>query len=230
MKESDLYPYVKAWLEKRGDTVYPEVEPQHTNRRADVLGLNGSVITVVEMKTALSLQLLEQAVAWTDRTHYVWVATPKPKKRDALPWLVRKILEQYGVGLLLIDTKEYPEWYAKHKQPEDRVSPYIMPQLNRKARVHIWKNSLTEYHLTHGPDGGSKAGGHITPYRVTIIRIKEYLQRNGWQDLTSIIAACETHYASPRPSVAQALLNFENDWCESKKECGRLYFRVKEGR
>lgn len=50
---------------------------------------------------------------------------------------------------------------------------------------------------------------------------------DGWMTVRDICARVETHYANPRASVAKALLNFEHEWCESKYDNGKLYFRLR---
>lgn len=91
------------------------------------------------------------------------------------------------------------------------------------------KDALTEHHLTSGLKGGHSGGGYITPYRITMDNVQQYLKRAGdWRSIKDILDHCETHYASPRTSLAKALQDFEDDWCEVKKAGGKLYFRYRE--
>ncbi|MCL6599808.1 MAG: hypothetical protein K6T81_13895 [Alicyclobacillus macrosporangiidus] len=60
MKETDLFEPVKKWLEERDFIVYSEVQ---FDRRADVVGRLGNILVVVELKTSLSLDLIEQTPA-----------------------------------------------------------------------------------------------------------------------------------------------------------------------
>ena len=101
IKESDLFPAVKEWLEERGYEVYSEVECG--TRRADVVGKCGNLITVVEMKTTLSLDLIEQAFRWKRLANYVYVAIPKPQK--GVHWFAARMLRREGIGILFIDCK-----------------------------------------------------------------------------------------------------------------------------
>ncbi len=50
---------------------------------------------------------------------------------------------------------------------------------------------------------------------------------DGWVDINTILTYCETHYASPKPSLSKALRDFENDWCESQMIGRKLHFRYK---
>jgi hypothetical protein len=59
MKEADLYPVVKAWLEGQGLRVYPEV-PVHF-RPIDVVGIGEKENVGVEMKRFMSQKVIYQA-------------------------------------------------------------------------------------------------------------------------------------------------------------------------
>lgn len=86
--------------------------------------------------------------------------------------------------------------------------------------------------------GGSTCGGFYTPYRHTMQLVRELLERrrrhnsriidgnDGWMTVSEILEECETHYATPKSSLSSALRSFEHDWCEWKKEDGKLWFRA----
>lgn len=233
IKETELFAPTKTWLEYNGYKVYSEVVPKRLSTRADVVGVNDVLTTVVELKTSLSLDLLEQAIDWIPYAHYIYVCVPKAKKRNAL---ALKILSQYGIGMLEVDLKR------------NDIQKVLSPKINRKISSNI-KDSLTIYHDKYSPDGGTKGGGYITEYRITIIKVKEFLAKarrglpiyhikngkyqqvhnvDGWLSLNDILDYCETHYSSPKQSLAYALMNFENDWCESMKIGRKLHYRIKE--
>jgi hypothetical protein len=249
MKESDLFPPVKAWLESNGYQVYSEVSPQRLSTRADVVGITPQLTVVVELKQTLSLDLIEQAIDWIPHANYIYVAVPK--RKNELKRIVAQLLRQYGIGLLEVDLAS-GEIYSRSWRHAER------PRLNRRISTSI-KASLTDYHLTHSPDGGHAGGGYITPYRITMLKVKELLGAigrrrrgygwerprfltnddgypidfagdfpDGWIDMKTILMYCETHYASPRASLSNALQSFETDWCEVKKEAGKLWFRLRE--
>lgn len=235
MKETDLYAPVKAWLEHGGHTVYSEVQPKRfTSRRADVFATHGSIDTVIELKTSLSLTLLDQCAGWGQYAHLVYAAVPAPSRylyghllNRYVPELGIKVMRDHGIGLLYVDG--------------DKVYNVLRARLNRRIEP-ILRDSLTEYHLTHSPDAGTNAGGHITPYRVTMLRVREFLEKmhdiydrdsyslrvvDGWVTIDQILSKCETHYSSPKPSTVAALQNYESDWCETKVEGRKRYFRCK---
>lgn len=225
MKETDLFEPIKKWLEDGGNEVYSEVRAKRTFRRADVVGVHGGILTVVEMKTGISLDLIEQAVGWRNRAHYIYVAIPKPKTH--LNEFARKLLQQHGIGILTVnlgDDAQSVSLYRNHK-----------PKLNRRI-VNDLSEALTEYHKNALP-GGSSGGGYVTTYSLTMMRIKEYLEnelqtrrtrdREGWRTTNEILDDVTTHWSSPKPSLAHALREFEQDWCEWRKQGGKLEFRFR---
>ncbi len=212
MKETDLYDPVKNWMEERGFTVYPEVQCGHGGGRADVVVTSGPVVGVVEMKQSLTLDLIDQALRWRGYANYIWIAIPyKPKTYKKF---VTMVLHDYGIGVLTV-SKYGTVWPDKH------------PKFMRRTLPHL-KEALTEHHLTSGLKGGHNGGKYITTYRITMNMVRHYLRKAGdWRSIKEILDHCETHYASPRASLANALQKFEGDWCETKKERGSLYFRCR---
>lgn len=235
MKETELFPPVKAWLEQGGHTVFTEVQPKRgTLRRADILALHGSVDTVIELKISLSLALLDQCVSWKHHANLIYAAVPAPAKyrrgdpiSNYVPDLALSIFKMHGVGLLYVS--------------EDNVVHVIRARLNRRISP-ILRDALTEYHNTLSPDAGTNQGGHITAYRTTMLRVREFLERmhdrhdreranlrcqDGWVSLPDLIDKCSTHYSSPKNSLATALIKFESEWCECMLIGGRRHYRLK---
>lgn len=212
MIESDLYDPIKQWMEERGFTVYSEVECRAGGGRADVVVTSGPVVGVVEMKQSLTLDLIDQALRWRGYANYIWIAIPY--KQKAHKRFVQMVLQDYGIGVLMVS-----QYRSVTADKNPRFMRRTLPSL---------KDALTEHHLTSGLKGGHSGGGYITKYRITINNVRRYLHRAGdWRSIKEILDHCETHYASPRASLAKALQHFEEDWCESKKEGGKLYFRCR---
>lgn len=227
MKESDLFPPLKQWLEERDYDVYAEVESGRTGGRADIVAVSGPAVAVVEMKLSLSLDLIAQAVRWLPYANYVYIAVPYSKHRK-LHNYASLFLKREGIGLLEVDI------HTNHRYTGARC--VIRPKFQRRVDNHI-RESLVPQHKDL--PGGHAGGGYVTPYRLTIDEVKDFLtrrrrwQRNGWDPegwvtINEILDHCETHYAAPKPSLSKALRDFEHDWCEVKKEGGRLWFRAKQ--
>lgn len=115
MRESDLFPPVREWLERQGYTVYVE------RFDADVIGAKGSELTVVELKLHFGGKLfaqLEDRARWAD---YVLGAVPiKPDRTDRLKYC--------GFGLLVVSNgrarqvaKARPQPWDRHKRHDYRL-------------------------------------------------------------------------------------------------------------
>lgn len=210
MKESDLFYPIKSWLESQDFEVFSEVVCQKNGKRADIVATRRSLIVVVEQKTSMSLALLEQCIQWKPYAHYVYGATPCPKRVSDTGHFFCK---HFGIGLLSVRASS--------------VSVPVTPKMSRKISDKL-KLSLCE-EQKYGPVGGSAGGGYVTPYALTMMRVKEFLQKNGWADISEITRNVPTHYAgkSAKLSLRNALLSFEHDWCESKVVKNTLLFRVR---
>ena len=72
MKETDLYPPIKAWLQGQGFEVKAEVGA------LDVMACRaGEDPVIVELKLGFSLALLQQAVARQRVSDWVYVCVPR---------------------------------------------------------------------------------------------------------------------------------------------------------
>ena len=75
LRETDLYAPVRDFLAAQGFTVRAEVH------RCDVAATRGGDLVIVELKVALSLELLAQAVKRQRLTDTVYLAVPRPGTR-----------------------------------------------------------------------------------------------------------------------------------------------------
>ena len=216
MKETDLFPPLKTWLESAGYEVFAEVQSGQGGTRADIVAIQKPIITIVEMKVTLSLDLIGQAVRWKRLANYVFVAVPRSHKRSTSDYACQ-LLRQEGIGLLEVDG---PNVYKK-----------FAPKFNRRISNQM-RDTLVEQH-TDLP-GGHAGGGYVTPYKLTIDRVKKYLENEsrwsdngGWTSMAQILKYCETHYCSPKASLAAAMKGFEAKHFESRLENRKLQFRLR---
>lgn len=212
MKETDLFLPVKRFLvDKVGcSEVYGEVLD------CDVLGLDGAVNVIVELKTRLSFHLLDQAFDRLDHAHYVYIAVPE--RKTILPRVVRMVLEQKGIGLLYVRQSRFKNnWYEVFIEVPARFNR----QVNKRYNI---RNHIRDYHKEEV--GGVPSGEGKTSYSLMIEHVKRYLRRSGWSTIDEILNHCETHYAQPKPSLSRTLMEkWNEDWCEVKVENGVRYFR-----
>ncbi|HBD94493.1 MAG TPA: hypothetical protein DC057_10030, partial [Spirochaetia bacterium] len=98
IKETEIAEIVIDWLEKQHWDVYQEV-PVNSGF-ADIFAVRNGLVWVIETKTSLSFDVMEQA--FRREVHYRSVAVPKPINSN---WfLQRKIARDYlNIGILSVD-------------------------------------------------------------------------------------------------------------------------------
>lgn len=230
MKESDLFEPIKAWLELSGHEVFSEVSLNGYggSRRADIVAIHGKVVTVIELKTSLSLDLIEQAFGWKRHAHRIFVGVPKPKR--CLNEFACRLLRNEGIGILTVDmdidgADRFGHWRDDAWTGVECKS-HNAPKINRRISDLLTKVLTDEY--KNGPPGGHAGGGYVTNYKLTMQRVREFMKYRRWLRIEDILEQVETHYSAPKQSLATALTTIETDWCERKKENGRIYFRYKK--
>ena len=166
MRETDLYPPVKAFLEAQGYAVKSEVGG------CDVFAVRGEEPPViVELKAGFSLPLVFQGIARQSVADNVYLAVPPfsartGRRKDALA-LCRRL----GLGLL-----------AVRLNPAPFVEALLDPAEYRpRKRRHGLGRLLREFqHRVGDPnDGGSSRRKLMTAYRQDALRCASYLDLNG---------------------------------------------------
>lgn len=212
MKESELFGPVKRFLIEQGcSDVYGEV------MNCDVLGVAGDINYIVEMKTSLNFKVIDQAMGRVRLGHYVYIAIPR--RKQGIPRCVREILDAYDIGLIQV---------GKRKTSVTIPAEYNDLANKRKGYKRI-RNRIREHNKTQV--GGVKKGDGITAYSLTMDRIKAYMasKEGEWVSVDEILENCKTHYKKPKPSLTATLQKkWNQDWCESKLEKRKRYFRIKK--
>lgn len=164
IKEEDLYQPVKAYLEKNGFTVNSEV------LNCDVAATYEDMLVIVEMKTALNLDVILQAVDRQKFADMVYIAVLK-KGRMLFTRRWKKIchlLRRLEIGLLLVTIKSdfsCAEEVLK-PLPFDRMKSITAAQRKRQAVLREIKERHGDYNT-----GGSHNRKLVTSYREAAIQI-----------------------------------------------------------
>lgn len=156
MKEADLYPDLKTFLEGQGYEVKAEIGA------CDVMALRGDETPViVEMKLSFSLALVMQGVARQALFDTVYLAVPAPKKG----WPARykdivALCRRLGLGLLAVSPGQGVE---AHLDP----GPYL-PRRNVVRATKL----LREFQRRIGDpnQGGTTGIKRMTAYRQDALR------------------------------------------------------------
>lgn len=176
--ESDLYPPVKALLERQGYVVKGEVNG------CDVVAVRGTEPpVVVELKRAFSLGLVLQGVdrlALTDAVYLAVGRIPKQLKD------VRKLCRRLGLGLMVVagnraDVLLDPQPYAPRKD-------------KRKIGRLIGEHARRAGDPNRG--GQSTRVPMMTAYRQEALRCAELLLSNGPMRLADMRATADVPHAA----------------------------------
>lgn len=166
LRETDLYPPVKAWLEAVGFEVKSEVGA------VDVMALRtGEDPVIVELKTGFSLTLLQQAVARQSVTDWVYVAVPRWSGRSG--WRTFKanvgLCKRLGIGVLSV------------RLEDGHVQPHCDPAEFRPRKSKPRKGALLkEFDRRLGdPNLGGTRGKVTTAYKQEVQRCAAYLDVHG---------------------------------------------------
>ncbi|MEO1539787.1 MAG: DUF2161 family putative PD-(D/E)XK-type phosphodiesterase [Pseudomonadota bacterium] len=163
MRETDLYPPVKAFLEAQGYAVKGEItgcDIVAIPASADAAGPSDPVI--VELKLTFSLDLLFQGVERQRITDWVYVAIPafgpraSRKRQQRIVGLCRRL----GLGLLVVRDGVVEPWLDPAPYAPRKLKP-------RRTRL------LREFALR---EGDTTAGGHargkiMTAYRQAALHL-----------------------------------------------------------
>lgn len=167
MREADLYPALKAYLEGQGYTVKAEIGA------CDILARRGDEpALVVEMKTSFSLQLVMQGVARQGLFDTVYLAVPvSPAKGWSLRYKdVIALCRRLGLGLIAVDVAEAT--VTAHLDP----APYTPRKSAPKAA-----RLLREFDRRVGDPNtaGTTRTPRMTAYRQDALRCAAVLGRSG---------------------------------------------------
>ncbi len=156
--ETDLYQPVHDYLVAHGYTVRSEV------RHCDIAAVKGDELIVIELKRALNLALLAQAVARQRITEAVYVAIPRPPNKRR--WLaqtkgIHDVLRRLEVGLILVGG-----------QPAVEVVFHPLPTARRRQKRTL-RAVLREIDRRSADynQGGSCRRKLVTAYRENAIQV-----------------------------------------------------------
>lgn len=167
LKESDLYPPLRDFLVTQGYRVRSEVAG------CDVTAVIDDQLVVIEIKRALTLDLLTQGLRRQRAADSVYLAVPAPttevlRKRHRAVMPVVKRLE---LGLILIDLDSVaPVRVAFHPIP-------YQPRRDRAARRSLVREQAAR--TVDGNTGGTRGIPLLTAYRENALTIALLLHKSG---------------------------------------------------
>lgn len=170
LKESDLYPPVRQYLESLGYEVKGEV------MSCDMTAVHDDELIVVELKRGFTLELIYQAIDRQRVADGVYVAVPLPKRGYMSPQLrdMQTLCRRLELGLILVGftSKGLPQIdVAVH--PKEAAAP----RRNKKRRLAI----LREHTARTGSvnTGGITRQKILTAYKEQALQVAQLLRDHG---------------------------------------------------
>lgn len=167
VKETDLYPPMKSYLEAQGYEVKAEIGA------ADIVALRpGEEPVIVELKTHFSLALFHQGVERLALADIVYLAVPRSRGRAFQKALKANVKLARRLGLGLVTVRLSDGFVEVHCDP----GPYS-PRISKPKRQRL----LREFARRVGDpnSGGATRVGLVTAYRQDALRCAAYLARCG---------------------------------------------------
>jgi len=165
-KESDLYPPLKAWLERNGYEVRGEV------LNCDLAARRGDELVLIELKRAVNLELLLQLTRRQEAEAAVYAAVPAPKAMNRRWRELTRLLKRLEAGLILV----FPD------SPTQRVEVAFHPTPSERRRRKAVTRAILAEMSGRGADfncGGCSGRKIMTAYRELTLGVAEALGRLG---------------------------------------------------
>ncbi len=164
MRETELYPPVKTYLEGQGFEVKGEVG------RCDVVARRDDLVVIVELKTALSLALLVQGVERLRLSDHVYIAVPALKSKGRRTYTdILTLCRRLGIGFLTVSSKGLVTAHLDPGPYQPRKSKHRVAALLREFDRRIGDPT----------EGGTGRGKIMTAYRQDALRCAGHLAQQG---------------------------------------------------
>ena len=193
LTEEILAQYVVDWLEARNWDVYHEVQLYARMDVVDLAAVKDGIYWMIEVKKAFGFKVLQQAMNWKQFSHKISVAVPS-KEFLGVEYATLKHL---GIGLFIIGPDKLgiyedgllvqEDFQAEYREGPIRL-PELLPEHKELARA------------------GSPGGGHVTPFRMTRMRLVEHVNENPGKDIKEVLGDITHHYGSVR-SARQSIMD-----------------------
>ena len=218
MKEVELGELVVKYLKENYPKweVFQEIRPSKYpgSPIADIVLINNmSEIWVIELKKSLNLDVIRQAYQW--QVDYKSIAFVKPSKRtNSHDFWTMYIHNNMNIGTIVANpqTGICKEWFP----PEHN---YVgIDGYPKKRLIEIMRSGKVEGF----GKAGAKDGGHWTPYKESIGKVRGFIEQNPGCGVGDIVKALgKMHYSSEhsaRTNLVKNLGEVEKEWCEVRRK------------
>ena len=179
MRETDLYPAIKSFLEARGFEVKAEVNG------CDVVAKRGDeALVIVELKIGFTLQLIYQAIDRLALADHVYIAVARAKR--GLPIEAVKLCRRLGLGLIVVAASGSVEVLAEH-------APYAPRKSLKRGQRLLKEFTKRKGDPNLGGSGGTKL---MTAYKQDALRCLTHLSTHGPSKLAALRDATKVERAA----------------------------------
>ncbi len=177
--EASLGPPVLSWLGERGYDLYQEVAVGSWS--ADIVGVLGPLVCVVELKRSFTFEVVAQALSRTRYAHHVYVAVPAAKGSDGRR-LAESICASHGIGVLYLHpAQQYPG------QHQSALATQIKGALHERQKTFA--------------AAGTK-GTRWTEFKATVEQVQRAVAKEPGITLKACIESFKHHYANDKSARA----------------------------
>lgn len=171
MKETELALRYIKYFEDAGYEIYKEV-PRRWGR-IDFVAVHGNIRTAVEVKTSLSMKLLEQAYGASYCCHYTYAAIPYQR----FSYFACDVCRKMGIGLMGL--MKYGD-----------IHELVIPEFRRRVQALNLEDYMKE------STSGTASGEYMTRFKKTIQDIVKYAKNHQGCTLKEAMGDVEHHYNS----------------------------------
>lgn len=174
-KEEDLARVIVSSYESNEYQVYKEVcSYGGGSARLDILCVKGNESIAIETKLNVGLKVIEQAYGWLGCANKVYFAIPYKKKNDL--YFAKEVCLNFGIGIMLVQPWDgkIVEWLTASVCEEP-----VLPKLYEEQKDSV---------------AGNAHGDFITPFRITRMKLVEFVRSNPGCTLSDAIRGIKHHY------------------------------------
>ena len=144
--------------------------------------VHGRLIWIIETKTTLGVDVMEQANDWLHHAHLVSVGTPWKRGNTGFREM---LLRRLGIGYLSVITQYEGEWQVKEE---------VRPVLNRRIIPGL-REMLRPEHQTWAKAGNNRSERY-SPFKGTSRDVAEFVKHNPGAAMKDLLTNVRTHYHS----------------------------------
>lgn len=193
----------------------------------------------IEGKMVCSDAVIAQAHNNIEFFDYVSICTPKDPN-----WIYRDFMKRNGIGCIGLSQSSYfPEeaikgelhmWEGESKveilpnvftQCYSSLHHTLLPILNPRPK----SERVTLHELHKLEMAGKSAGERLTTYKLTVMKIQEYLKGRGWVPIKTILVDLkdDLYWSNPRNGLYN-VCHWEEEKFEQKREGMVSFMKLKE--